>query len=384
MYNFIFKNPTKLIFGKGTIASLTTEIPDGKRVMMTYGGGSIKNNGVYDQVKAALHNYSIIEFSGIEPNPTYETLMQAVALAKEQNIDYFLAVGGGSVIDGTKFIVTAMLYDGDPWEFMIDPSKAKHALPFATVLTLPATGSEMNNGSVISKKTTHEKLAFMNPETYPQFSILDPEVTYSLPKRQLANGVVDAYVHVMEQYLTFSSDSMIQDRFAEGILSTLTEIGEKVVNGQPEYDLRANVMLSATMALNGFISMGVPQDWATHMIGHELTALYGLDHAVTLAIVQPSLLRVMRNEKREKLLQYADRVWHLTQGSEEGRIEAAIQKTEAFYRNLGIKTKLSEHGIDNKSFDSIAERFAIRGWKLGEKQSITPELIREILNGCLA
>jgi len=383
MYNFIFKNPTKLIFGKGTIASLTTEIPAGKKVMMIYGGGSIKKNGVYDQVKTALNNHTVIEFSGVEPNPTYETLMQAVAMAKEQKIDYFLAVGGGSVIDGTKFIVTAMLYDGDPWEFMIDPSKAKHALPFATVLTLPATGSEMNNGSVISKKATHEKLAFMNPETYPQFSILDPEVTFSLPKQQLANGVVDAYVHVMEQYLTFPSESMIQDRFAEGILSTLIEIGEKVVNGKPEYDLRANFMLSATMALNGFISMGVPQDWATHMIGHELTALYGLDHAVTLAIVQPSLLRVMRNEKREKLLQYADRVWHLTQGSEEGRIEAAIQKTESFYRNLGIKTKLSEHGIDNKSFDSIAERFSIRGWKLGEKQSITPELIREILNGCL-
>lgn len=383
MYNFIFKNPTKLIFGKGTIASLTTEIPAGKKVMMIYGGGSIKKNGVYDQVKTALNNHTVIEFSGVEPNPTYETLMQAVAMAKEQKIDYFLAVGGGSVIDGTKFIVTAMLYDGDPWEFMIDLSKAKHALPFATVLTLPATGSEMNNGSVISKKATHEKLAFMNPETYPQFSILDPEVTFSLPKQQLANGVVDAYVHVMEQYLTFPSESMIQDRFAEGILSTLIEIGEKVVNGKPEYDLRANFMLSATMALNGFISMGVPQDWATHMIGHELTALYGLDHAVTLAIVQPSLLRVMRNEKREKLLQYADRVWYLTQGSEEGRIEAAIQKTESFYRNLGIKTKLSEHGIDNKSFDSIAERFSIRGWKLGEKQSITPELIREILNGCL-
>jgi NADP-dependent alcohol dehydrogenase len=384
MNNFMFKNPTKLIFGKGTIASLSTEIPAGKRVMMTYGGGSIKSNGVYDQVKAALHNHSVIEFSGIEPNPTYETLMQAVSLAKEQQIDFFLAVGGGSVIDGTKFIVTAMLYDGDPWEFMIDPSKAKHALPFATVLTLPATGSEMNNGSVISKKATHEKFAFAISETYPQFSILDPEVTFSLPKRQLANGVVDAFVHVMEQYLTFPSESMIQDRFAEGILSTLTEIGDKVVNETPQYDLRANFMLSATMALNGFISMGVPQDWATHMIGHELTALYGLDHAVTLAIVQPSLLRVMRNEKHAKLVQYADRVWHITQGSEDERIEAAIKQTEAFYRSLGIQTKLSEHGIDDKSFDVIVKRFETRGWKLGEKQLITPELIREILNGCLS
>ncbi|MBB3187530.1 iron-containing alcohol dehydrogenase [Microbacter margulisiae] len=383
MNNFVFKNSTKLIFGKGTISSLAAEIPAGRRIMMTYGGGSIKKNGVYDQVKAALSQFSVIEFGGIEPNPTYETLMQAVALAKEHHIDFFLAVGGGSVIDGTKFIVTAMLYNGDPWEFMLNPSKAQHAMPFASVLTLPATGSEMNNGSVISKKATQEKLAFAIAETYPQFSILDPEVTFSLPKRQLANGVVDAYVHVMEQYLTYPSESMIQDRFAEGILSTLIEIGEKVVNDEPDYDLRANFMLSATMALNGFISMGVPQDWATHMIGHELTALFGLDHGVTLAIIEPSLLRATKEYKKTKLLQYADRVWSIKHGTEEERIEAAIDKTEAFYRNLGIKTKLHEYNIDNKSFDTIVDRFAKRGWKLGEKQLITPDVIREILNGCL-
>ncbi|MGC9151142.1 MAG: iron-containing alcohol dehydrogenase [Microbacter sp.] len=383
MNNFMFKNPTKLIFGKSTIASLSTEIPAGSRILMTYGGGSIKTNGVYDQVKAALKEFSVAEFGGIEPNPTYETLMKAVALAKEQRIDFLLAVGGGSVIDGTKFIATALRYEGDPWEFLQNPAKAKHAIPFATVLTLPATGSEMNNGSVISKKATHEKLAFAIAETYPQFSILDPEVTYSLPQKQLANGVVDAFVHVMEQYLTYPSQSMIQDRFAESILSTLIEIGERVVHEKPEYDLRANFMLSATMALNGFISMGVPQDWATHMIGHELTAFYGLDHGVTLAIVEPSLLRIMKDEKRMKLLQYAERVWHITQGSEEERMAAAIDKTESFYRSLGIPTKLHEHQLNDSAFDQIIERFKSRGWKLGENQSITPDVIRQILQGCL-
>jgi NADP-dependent alcohol dehydrogenase len=383
MNNFIFKNPTKLIFGKGNIASLSSEIPAGSRILMTYGGGSIKSNGVYDQVKAALKNFFVVEFGGIEPNPTYETLMKAVALAKEQRVDFLLAVGGGSVIDGTKFIATALRYDGDPWEFLQNPSKASHAVPFATVLTLPATGSEMNNGSVISKKATHEKLAFAIAETYPQFSILDPEVTYSLPKKQLANGVVDAFVHVMEQYLTYPSKAMIQDRFAESILSTLIEIGERVVNEKPDYDLRANFMLSATMALNGFISMGVPQDWATHMIGHELTAFYGLDHGVTLAIVEPSLLRIMKEEKRLKLLQYAERVWHITQGSEDERIATAIDKTESFYRSLGIPTKLHEYQLNDAAFDQIIARFESRGWKLGENQSITPDMIRQILNGCL-
>jgi NADP-dependent alcohol dehydrogenase len=383
MYNFSFKNPTKLIFGKGTIASIDKEIPSGKRVMLTYGGGSIKANGVYDQVKRALGSRFVIEFSGIEPNPTYETLIKAVAIAKSEKIDFFLAVGGGSVIDGTKFIATAALYSGDPWEFMVDPRKAVRAVPLATVLTLPATGSEMNNGSVVSKKSTREKLAFMNPETYPVFSILDPEVTYSLPKRQVANGIVDAYVHVAEQYLTFPCSALIQDRFAEGILSTLKEIGARIIENSTDYDLMSNFMYSATMALNGFISMGVPQDWATHMIGHELTAFHGLDHGVTLAIVQPSLWRVMREEKKAKLLQYGERVWNITEGSDDERIAAAIDQTEAFYRSVGIMTKLHEHGIGSESFDTIVARFAERGWLLGENESITPDKVREILNGCL-
>jgi NADP-dependent alcohol dehydrogenase len=383
MNNFVFQNPTKLIFGKESISTAGKEIPTDKRVMLTYGGGSIKANGVYDQVKAALKDHFVVEFNGIEPNPTYETLMKAVAIVKEQKIDFLLAVGGGSVIDGTKFIATAALYPEDPWEFMITPSKAKDALPLATVLTLPATGSEMNNTAVITKTATLEKLAFATPKTFPVFSILDPEVTYSLPKRQISNGIVDAFIHVTEQYLTFPANAMVQDRFAEGVLSTLIEVGEKIVTDNTDYNLMSNFMLSATMALNGFIAMGVPQDWATHMIGHELTAFHGLDHAVTLAIVQPSLWRVMRNDKKDKLLQYGERVWNITQGTEEERIEEVIVKTEDFYRSVGIKTKLSEYGIGDESFEAIVKRFAQRGWKLGERQNITPELVHEILNGCL-
>jgi NADP-dependent alcohol dehydrogenase len=383
MNNFAFQNTTKLIFGKGTIATLANEIPTDKRILMTYGGGSIKANGVYDQVKNALKNHFFIEFAGIEPNPTYETLIKAVDIVKEQKIDFLLAVGGGSVIDGTKFIAAAVVYNGDPWDLLVDQNNITAALPLASVLTLPATGSEMNGNAVISKKATHEKLAFGTAKTYPVFSILDPEVTYSLPKRQIANGIVDTFIHVCEQYLTFPSQAMIQDRFAEGILATLTELGEKVVADNTNYDLMSNFMYSATIALNGFISMGVPQDWATHSIGHELTALHGLDHAVTLAIVQPSLWRVMREEKKAKLLQYGERVWNIAQGSADERVDAIINATENFYRSVGMKTKLSEHGIGNESFDTIVDRFTQRGWILGENQTITPDKIREILNGCL-
>ncbi|MDP4202969.1 MAG: iron-containing alcohol dehydrogenase, partial [Bacteroidota bacterium] len=318
-----------------------------------------------------------------EPNPTYETLIKAVEIVKEQKIDFLLAVGGGSVIDGTKFIAAAVVYNGDPWDLLIDQNKITDALPLASVLTLPATGSEMNGNAVISKKATHEKLAFGSIKANPVFSILDPEVTYSLPKRQVANGVVDTFVHVCEQYLTYPSQAMVQDRFAEGILSTLTELGEKVVADNTNYDLMSNFMYSATLALNGFIAMGVPQDWATHSIGHELTAFHGLDHAVTLAIVQPSLWRVMREEKKAKLLQYGERVWNITTGSDDEKVEAAIAKTENFYRSVGIKTKLSEYGIGSESINSIVERFEQRGWKLGENGTITPDKVREILNGCL-
>ncbi|WP_304707713.1 iron-containing alcohol dehydrogenase [uncultured Rikenella sp.] len=378
MNNFTFCNPTKLIFGKGTIARIAREIPAGAKIMMTYGGGSIRRNGVYDQVTAALKGRGVVEFGGIEPNPQYETLVKAVELARAEGVDFLLAVGGGSVIDGTKFIATALKYEGDPWDFLLDPSKAVDAVPLATVLTLPATGSEMNNGAVVSRKELNEKLAFHNPKCYPLFSVLDPEVCYSLPQRQIVNGIVDSFAHTLEQYLTFDTQAMVMDRWAEGLLQTLVELGPKLVERHDRYDEVANFMLTATMALNGFIAMGVPQDWATHMIGHELTALHGLDHGVTLAIVYPGMMRVMRREKFDKLVQYAERVWDAT-GTPEEKAEAAIVKTDEFFRALGMKTRLSEHGIGQETIDFIVERFRKRGWNLGETGKVTPERVAEIL-----
>ncbi len=386
MENFSFNNPTKLIFGKGEIASLSKQLNPQSKILLTYGGGSIKANGVYDQVKTALAGFNYIEFGGIEANPQYETLMKAVEIARAEGVDFLLAVGGGSVVDGTKFIATAIRYDKteSPWDFMVNHAlyKGVSSVPVAAVLTLPATGSEMNCGAVISRAETDEKLAFLNPDNYPVFSILDPEVCYSLPARQRANGIADTYCHTLEQYLTYPSESRLQDRFAEGILHTLQEIAPAVMKGE-DYDTMANFMYSATFALNGIIGMGVPQDWATHMIGHELTALYGLDHGVTLSIVGPALISVMRVEKEEKILQYGERLWGITEGTTEVKVDATIVALRSFYESIGIKTRLSEHGVGEENFALIAERFRSRGWNLGERGLITPEKVVEILKAAL-
>ncbi|NQU84519.1 MAG: iron-containing alcohol dehydrogenase, partial [Mariniphaga sp.] len=284
MYNFEYKNPVKIIFGKGTIPQVANELPKEAKILMTYGGGSIKKNGVYDQVKKALKSFDLLEFGGIEANPHYETCMKVVDLIKAEKVNFLLSVGGGSVLDATKFIAAAVKYEGDDaWDILAKGAEVKEAMPLADVLTLPATGSEMNGNSVISRVSTQEKLAFGSPKVMPVFSILDPETIFSLPDRQVANGVVDAFVHVIEQYLTFPVNSPIQDRFAESILKTLVEEGPKILSNRTDYDSAANFMWSATVALNGLIGSGVPQDWATHMIGHELTAYHGIDHARTLA-----------------------------------------------------------------------------------------------------
>lgn len=380
MQNFVFQNPTKLILGKGTISKLSSQIPQGANIMVTFGGGSIKSNGVYDQVMEALKGRSVVEFGGIEANPDFDTLMRAVEICKSRKVDFLLAVGGGSIIDGTKFIATAICYAGDPWEFLLDESKAKQAIPLASVLTLPATGSEMNNGAVISRRSTNEKFAFHNPECYPVFSILDPEVCYSLPVKQRANGIVDTYAHILEQYLTHTGESMVMDRFSEGLLQTLIELAPKVLSKDNNYDTMANFMLTATMGLNGFLSMGVTQDWATHMIGHELTALHGLDHGVTLSIVFPGVMNIMRDTKQAKILQYGERVFGIIEGSPEQRIDKTIQMTEEFFRSVGMRTRLSEHGIGQTTIQTIVQRFTTRGWKLGEGNLVTPEKVEKILN----
>jgi NADP-dependent alcohol dehydrogenase len=379
--NFDFHNPTRILFGEGQIAALAKRVPAGARVLVLYGGGSIRNNGVYDEVMAALVGHTVFEFGGIEPNPTYETLMGAIELARRENIDFLLAVGGGSVIDGTKFVAAGVKLEGDPWSILEQHAKnVTAALPFGVVLTLPATGSEMNSGAVITRKATREKFAFGNRLVYPQFSILDPTKTYSLPARQVGNGVVDAFVHVMEQYLTYPANGKLQDRFAEGVLLTLIEEGPQALAEPGNYAVRANVMWSATMALNGLIGAGVPHDWATHMVGHELTALHGLDHAQTLAILLPAMLRVRRDAKRAKLLQYAERVWDLREGNEDARIDAAIERTEAFFREMGVNTRLADYGLSARHIDGIVAALEAHGMvKLGEARDVTPAVSRKVL-----
>ena len=382
MYNFNFKNPVKIIFGKGEIAKIKQEIPKDKTILLTYGGGSIFKNGVYDQVKAATQEMNVIEFGGIEPNPRYETLMKAVSIVKDKKVDFLLAVGGGSVLDGTKFIAAAALYEGDnPWDICAKSNEVSvtEALPIGAVLTLPATGSEMNGNAVVTRAETEEKLAFGSPVVMPQFSVLDPEVIFSLPDRQVANGVVDAFVHVMEQYLTFPVNSPIQDRFAESILITLIEEGPKVLANRKDYEAAANFMWSATLALNGLIGVGVPQDWGTHLIGHELTAYHGIDHARTLAVVLPGMMDIRRKEKQDKILQYGERIWNITDGSVDERIDQTIAKTIAFFESVGVKTNLSDYEVPKETIDRISTRFEERGFKFGEKGDIGPAEIKEIL-----
>ncbi|GAB2956915.1 iron-containing alcohol dehydrogenase [Hymenobacter coalescens] len=382
MNNFQFYNPVRILFGKGQIQQLGKQVPAGAKVLLTYGGGSIFHNGVYEQVKAALQGHEVVEFGGIEPNPHYETLMRAVALARAERIDFILSVGGGSVLDGTKFIAAAIEYAGDnPWNLLANKAtvKVQRAVPFGAVLTLAATGSEMNSGAVITRESTQEKYSFGSPHTFPKFSILDPETLFSLPARQISNGVVDAFVHVLEQYLTYPVNSPLQDRQAEAVLLTLIEEGPKVLQNPRDYDAMANFMWAATNALNGTLSAGVVTDWATHMIGHELTAFHGIDHARTLAIVLPSLLRHQQAGKLQKLVQYGQRVWNITAGTDEERAEAAIQATVRFFESLDVKTRLADYELGTDTIRRITQRFAERGTRLGERADIGHAEVEKIL-----
>jgi NADP-dependent alcohol dehydrogenase len=380
MFNFSYQNATRIVFGKDQISELAHLVPKDKKVLLIYGGGSIKRNGVYQQVVNALSGVSFVEFAGVEPNPAFETLMRATALVKEQGIDYILAVGGGSVIDGAKFVAAAAVFNGNPWDILAKGAKVTAAVPLGCVLTLPATGSESNGNSVVTRYETQQKLAFSSELVFPQFAILDPTVTYSLPPKQVANGVVDAFVHVMEQYLTYPVNAPVQDRFAEGLLQTLIEEGPKALSEPENYDVRANVMWAATMALNGLIGQGVPQDWATHMIGHEITALYGLDHAQTLAIVLPALMQQQRATKRAKLLQYGQRVWQLQHQDEERLIDEAISHTRQFFERMGVPTRLADYGIKADAVDKLVDKLVQHKMiKLGEHRDITLEVSRSIL-----
>jgi NADP-dependent alcohol dehydrogenase len=385
MLNFVFQNPTKIIFGKGSINQIAGEIPKAAKVLITYGGGSAKKSGVLDEVKAALSGYAITEFGGIEPNPEYETIMKAVALAREKKIDFLLAVGGGSVIDGTKFMAAVIPFKDDPVLLLENSGSAIcQALPIGVILTLPASGSEMNNRAVISRKEFLHKRAILNSFLFPRFAVLDPTKTYTLPVRQIGNGVVDTFVHVLEQYMTYPVEGKVQDRLAEGLLQVLIEEGPKALNEPQNYDVRANLMWCATLGLNGLIGAGVPQDWAAHRVGYELTVLYGMDHAQTLAVLVPAMFKILEQSKREKLLQYAERIWGINKGSEAARIDAAIDKTRDFFEKMHVPTRLSAYGVTDKCVSQVAEQLQAHGMlKLGEHQSITPELVEKILRLCL-
>jgi NADP-dependent alcohol dehydrogenase len=382
MLNFEFKNPTKILFGKGQIANLAQEIPQDAKVMLLYGGGSIKANGVYEQVKNALAAFDVVEFGGIPANPEYAILMEALHIIKSQKITYMLAVGGGSVIDGVKFLSAAALYEGDePWDILKKSIRTERGLPFGTVLTLPATGSEMNSGSVITRKETQEKLAMGGPGLFPVFSVLDPQVVQSIPMRQLANGITDAFTHVLEQYMTYPIGALLQDRFAESILQTLVEVAPKIIKNPADYEAAANFMWSCTMALNGLIQKGVPGDWAIHAMGHELTAMFGIDHARTLAVILPGHYGYNFEAKKEKLAQYGQRVWGINSGTTDEMAKKAVEKTVEFFHSLEIDTKLSDYTADYEgTAEKISQRFTDRGWLgLGEHKSLSPADVQEIV-----
>ena len=384
MQNFEFFNPTRIVFGTGRVAELNTLVPATARVLILFGGESARKNGTLAEVRSALVSRDVFEFGGIEANPRFETLMQAVAQVRQQNIDFLLAVGGGSVIDGTKFVAAAALFEGDPREILYKLGRnIERALPLGTVLTLPASGSEMNNGGVVTIQAEGAKLPFMHRALFPVFSVLDPTKTTTLPQRQLANGVADAFSHVMEQYLTESIGAHVQDRLAEGLLLTLIEHGPEAVDSQ-DYRARADLMWGATLALNGLIGAGVPQDWSTHVIGHELTAMFGIDHARTLAVVLPAMLQVRREAKRDKLLQYAERVWSIRDGADEARIDAAIQRTRNLFEQLGLPTRLSAHGVTAEAIPAIVDQLKAHGMvALGERREINPDVCRAVLEAAL-
>lgn len=384
MNNFEFCCPTKVVFGKGTIAKLSELINKNDKILMIYGGGSIKKNGVYEQVKSALKGFNVVEFSGIEPNPTYETCMKAVEVIKKENIDFLLAVGGGSTLDATKFIAAAAKYKGaEPYDMTAKEAPVEDALPLASVITLPATGSEMNCGAVISRKSTQEKFAVISPKLYPQFSIIDPETTYSLPEKQVINGIVDTFVHVMEIYASYDVNSPLQDAWALGLIKTLIQEAPKVLKNNKDYEAKANIFWCATCALNHWLSTGVVQDWSTHRIGHELTALYGLDHGQTLAIVLPRLWQARKDAKAPKLAKLAREVYGCKETDDLKAADCAIKKTEEFFNSIGMKTNLADYNVSaSEAAQKVSDRFKQRGTNLGEDLKVTPEMVAQVLANC--
>lgn len=380
--NFTFQSPTKLIFGKGSIGALKREIPPDKNILLLFGGSSLKTFGTYDKIKDALSNREFLtEYSGIEPNPEYEQLLDCVDIVRKNNINYILAAGGGSVIDAAKFVALAALYEGNPWHIVETfGACCKAALPLSVIVTLPASGSEVNRDTVISRVSKKAKLPVGNSFIYPQFAILDPTLTYTLPEEQTANGILDTFVHVLEQYLTTDLNAKLQDRFAESILLTLIEEAPIVLSEPENYDSRSNIMLCSSMAMNGFLRAGVQGDWSSHMISHELTTLLGLPHARALAVIVPLILNYCIDSKKDKLVRYAREVWHISDCDKNKLAHVAIEKTVEFFHQLGFKTKLSDYSVGEKEIDKLVKQLISHQMiKLGENRNITPDVVRGIL-----
>lgn len=386
--NFRFYNPTRVYFGEGQLKAIEREIPQESKVLILYGGGSVKKFGVFEQIIEVLGSRQWDEFGGVEANPTFETLIKAVAKVKEGNFDYLLAVGGGSVIDGTKFVAAAAKFEGDPIDIfgkgVGKGLKVKAALPFGTVLTMPATASEMNKNSVVTFVEKQAKISFASDKVYPTFSIIDPTYSYTLPQGQLANGIGDAFVHVMENYLTYPVNAKVQDRWSEALLLTLIEEADQYVNGEADYENRANVIWAITNALNGFTDQGVPADWSSHALGHEITVLNGTDHARTLSPILLATMKVRRKEKGDKIIQYGQRVWGIEAGTHDERIDATIKKTADFFQSIGLPTTLAEIDVKESDIDFLVEQLTKHGKvNMSERGDQTEEVNRSIYQAAL-
>lgn len=384
MDNFTFYNPTKIHFGRGAITKISEEIPANTKVLITYGGGSIKKNGIFDQINFALANNRIYEFGGIEPNPEYSTLLKAVALIKTEKIEYIIAAGGGSVIDGTKFIAAASKLEPeqDAWLLIQNRIPVNEVMPFGAVLTLPATSSEMNHIGVISNYKTKEKFSFRDYKLFPKFAILDPETTYSLPQHQLANGIVDGFIHVAEQYLNDAPNAMVQDRFAESLMKIFIEEGPKAYKAKkPDYDTRANLMWATSWSLNTLLQMGIKIDFGTHKWGHELTALYGIDHARSLAVIFPTMLRLATPKRLLKMARFAEEVWGIKDGSPSDKAHKAIGKMIEFFQSFDISTRFIDNNVPLEAITIILERFEARGMIYSSKlEDVTNKDLATALN----
>lgn len=387
MENFTYYNPTKLIFGKGQLQELKNEIPQyGKKVLLVYGGGSIKRNGLYDQVIALLTEIGveIHELPGVEPNPRLSTVRKGIEICRKEGIEFILAVGGGSVIDCTKAIAAGAKYDGDVWDFMTRKAVAAGALPLGTVLTIAATGSEMNSGSVITNWETNEKYGWGSPAVFPKFSILDPVNTFTLPKDQTVYGMVDMMSHVLEHYFHHVPNTLTQDQWCESILRTVIETAPKLINDLQNYDYRATIMLNGTLALNRMLNMGYSGDWATHNIEHAVSAVYDIPHGGGLAILFPNWMKHVLDENVGRFKQLAVRVFDVdTEGKTDREVALeGIEKLQEFWNSIEAPSKLSDYGIGEENLDLMAEKTVVYG-EFGRFKVLNKQDSLEILKASL-